>query len=518
MVRNCEFCGKSRASIYCKADLANLCLSCDAKVHSANALSERHFRALLCEGCGNQPALVRCLDHRLFLCRSCDQNLHEPLVQHKKRVISSYMGCPSARDFAVLWGYDLKRSGPNGSQHWVVSNSFGYVVSGVENVEISREFRPWMEESTSTSELNSMATVFGVDCGAGLSSLQSKIFHENQQQRVNHSILQQILELERLQLTERTNHSSLIHGQAQSEVYSTEANNTLRQLGQDSDQHCRQPQGLSNDLPQVDSMHQELQSPFSLPLSQPERLKSSSNDGVPLQGDSFWHCKSPAQNSQLWYQNLLDLGTCEDTDCYDDFNIPDVDLTFRDYEELFGDQDQTRSMFDDIDVACSSMDRAASLCKSDSGYPRSIEDISVDPSGHITHDERDHRPTDRVHYFSRNLDSSRQIQPAYSSLSFSLSRFSSETNASDCLDSGLSSDIIKCDPPWNPADLENSHSEARGNAMMRYKEKKKVRMYDKRIRYASRKARADVRKRVKGRFVKAEGGYESDAIEVARSN
>ncbi|KAK3039133.1 hypothetical protein RJ639_028879 [Escallonia herrerae] len=43
----------------------------------------------------------------------------------------------------------------------------------------------------------------------------------------------------------------------------------------------------------------------------------------------------------------------------------------------------------------------------------------------------------------------------------------------------------------------------RGNAMLRYKEKKKFRRYDKLIRYASRKARAESRKRVKGRFVKA---------------
>lgn len=42
----------------------------------------------------------------------------------------------------------------------------------------------------------------------------------------------------------------------------------------------------------------------------------------------------------------------------------------------------------------------------------------------------------------------------------------------------------------------------RGNAMQRYKEKKKTRRYDKHIRYESRKARADTRKRVKGRFVK----------------
>ncbi|KAE8695703.1 Detected protein of unknown function [Hibiscus syriacus] len=43
----------------------------------------------------------------------------------------------------------------------------------------------------------------------------------------------------------------------------------------------------------------------------------------------------------------------------------------------------------------------------------------------------------------------------------------------------------------------------RDNAMLCYKEKKKHRRFDKQIRYESRKARADTRTRVKGRFVKA---------------
>lgn len=46
-------------------------------------------------------------------------------------------------------------------------------------------------------------------------------------------------------------------------------------------------------------------------------------------------------------------------------------------------------------------------------------------------------------------------------------------------------------------------SENRGKAVERYREKKKNRRYEKHIRYESRKARADIRQRVKGRFVKA---------------
>ncbi|RVW46226.1 Zinc finger protein CONSTANS-like 9 [Vitis vinifera] len=41
--------------------------------------------------------------------------------------------------------------------------------------------------------------------------------------------------------------------------------------------------------------------------------------------------------------------------------------------------------------------------------------------------------------------------------------------------------------------------------------------FDKRVRYASRKARADVRQRVKGRFVKAGEAYDYDPISETRS-
>ncbi|KAJ6825809.1 zinc finger protein CONSTANS-LIKE 14-like [Iris pallida] len=56
-----------------------------------------------------------------------------------------------------------------------------------------------------------------------------------------------------------------------------------------------------------------------------------------------------------------------------------------------------------------------------------------------------------------------------------------------------------------PANKVNSEllAQNRGNAMLRYKEKRKNRRYEKHIRYESRKARADTRKRVKGRFVKS---------------
>lgn len=52
----------------------------------------------------------------------------------------------------------------------------------------------------------------------------------------------------------------------------------------------------------------------------------------------------------LWHQNLQDIGVCEDAVCDDDeFNIPDIDLTFKNFEELFGaDQDPTAESSNNI--------------------------------------------------------------------------------------------------------------------------------------------------------------------------
>lgn len=102
----CEFCMALRPIVYCKSDAARLCLSCDAKVHSANALSNRHPRTLVCEACRRRPVYVQCFNHEMFLCRSCD-NSHHASSQHQKKVVRSYVGCPSALDLAALWGFEL---------------------------------------------------------------------------------------------------------------------------------------------------------------------------------------------------------------------------------------------------------------------------------------------------------------------------------------------------------------------------------------------------------------------------
>jgi hypothetical protein len=84
---------------------------------------------------------------------------------------------------------------------------------------------------------------------------------------------------------------------------------------------------------------------------------------------------SCCQYLQLWPQNIQDLGICEELVCGDDFKIPDVDLTFQNYEELFGgDQDPIRGvMFGGKDVSCSSLENDISVDSSDIDNPSAME-------------------------------------------------------------------------------------------------------------------------------------------------
>lgn len=176
MEKVCEFCTAFRPVIYCKADAALLCLSCDAKVHSANALSNRHLRTLLCDSCRQNPAYIRCLNHRMFMCLGCDRNLHGASSQHRKRAIKSYMGCPSARDFVVMWGFELNELENNGTPDRFVSSSCGAGDTGADNSDISGQSSPQFGVFSITSK---------VSCATSVSSAESEMRSSSQRSRVS---------------------------------------------------------------------------------------------------------------------------------------------------------------------------------------------------------------------------------------------------------------------------------------------------------------------------------------------
>ncbi|KAK7343431.1 hypothetical protein VNO77_12175 [Canavalia gladiata] len=382
MEKVCEFCTALRPLVYCKADAAYLCLSCDSKVHLANALSGRHFRILVCNSCGYRLAYVLCLAHKLLICRDCDQQLHNVSSPHKKRAIRSFMGCPSAKDFAALWGFEFNEIENSASQYQFASSS---CVSADLNVG---------QDSGKTGIPTSVPSMpSGAKHDGGSSSQQGQILYSAQERQ---TILQQIIDLKRLQLNEEIDYSAKINRQQEKKL-SPSANHSLKKLDDKFNQQAQNAQDpvtnlLEKDCPIAEQNPETLSSTFS----QLDSLSSSSIVDLPLHGELFWTCKSPVRSNQLWFQNIQDLGICEELVCQDDFNIPDVDLTFQNFEELFGgDQDPITLLLDDRDVSCSFLEKDMSIEKSDIDNPSAIEDSSVAASITISqsnHENKDMNP------------------------------------------------------------------------------------------------------------------------------
>ncbi|EER97079.1 hypothetical protein BDA96_02G287600 [Sorghum bicolor] len=80
----CDVCESAPAVLFCAADEAALCRSCDEKVHMCNKLASRHVRVGLadpnklarCDICENSPAFFYCEIDGTSLCLSCDMTVH----------------------------------------------------------------------------------------------------------------------------------------------------------------------------------------------------------------------------------------------------------------------------------------------------------------------------------------------------------------------------------------------------------------------------------------------------------
>uniref|UniRef100_A0A803LXV6 CONSTANS-like protein n=1 Tax=Chenopodium quinoa TaxID=63459 RepID=A0A803LXV6_CHEQI len=84
----CDSCKSASATVFCRADTAYLCISCDAKIHAANKLASRHARVWVCEVCEHAPATVTCKADAAHLCATCDRDIHSanPLARRHDRV------------------------------------------------------------------------------------------------------------------------------------------------------------------------------------------------------------------------------------------------------------------------------------------------------------------------------------------------------------------------------------------------------------------------------------------------
>ncbi|KAK9698192.1 hypothetical protein RND81_08G087900 [Saponaria officinalis] len=99
----CDSCKSTAATLFCRADSAFLCPSCDTLIHSANKLASRHPRVWLCDVCEQSPASVTCKADAAHLCSSCDRDIHSanPLSRRHDRVpLSPFFHSSDADDDA----------------------------------------------------------------------------------------------------------------------------------------------------------------------------------------------------------------------------------------------------------------------------------------------------------------------------------------------------------------------------------------------------------------------------------
>lgn len=220
-------------------------------------------------------------------------------------------------------------------------------------------------------------------------------------------------------------------------------------------------------------------------------------------------------SSKGCYSGVKGSTIYEDDPFSQDFSMDEVDLSFENYEELFsGSLDNPNQLFenDDIDGLFGTKDMSVS--------DSSCQDVNAVEGSSIQ----------KVMAMlpacsnAESIDSlmSCKTEPtvcfAMQSSILSFSNLRGESNAGDYQECGASTLLHMGEPPWcYPCPESSLASSSRSNAVLRYKEKKKTRKFDKHVRYASRKARADVRRRVKGRFVKAGDAYDYDPLNETRS-
>ncbi|KAJ8564433.1 hypothetical protein K7X08_000893 [Anisodus acutangulus] len=220
----------------------------------------------------------------------------------------------------------------------------------------------------------------------------------------------------------------------------------------------------------------------------------------------------PSSNSKGCYAGVKGSTIYEDDPFSQDFNMDEVDLSFENYEELFsGSLVNTNQLFENNDIdglfGSKDMSVSGSSCQdADTVEGSSMRRVMAMQPACSNAESLMSCKTEPTICFARQA----------SILSFS--NLGGESNVGDYQECGTSTMLLMGEPPWSHPYPESSlASSSRSNAVLRYKEKKKTRKFDKHVRYESRKARADVRRRVKGRFVKAGDAYDYDPLNETRS-
>ncbi|XP_030542133.1 zinc finger protein CONSTANS-LIKE 15 [Rhodamnia argentea] len=469
----CDFCTDRLAVLYCRSDAAKLCLICDHHVHSANLLSRKHLRSQICDNCASAPACARCSTDNLVLCQDCDSDAHSaspvPSSHHRSR-IDGFSGCPSPLDLASLWGLDLADEG-KGSAHSarddsqlmqdVISSMEGWVCGangngfGFQDLMVPKDAAlaapyPGVVKQGSTGRTN---------CG-----------------RRKQEMHKQLVELLNSDLEDNSDGGGGGGGGGGGDnLVPRTPNRTTAAWPENGEEICGEHRHGSDGVDAVVMDHHE---PFQQPPTFTSLLMFPTQRDLEETGRSVVGVGTSnvaGQSTQIWDFNLGRLRSQEEASAVEvGYGESNEGFMIKSYDELMKETSiMTTKMFGDVYQL--------------NGYLLP-EDIALYNANSSNLGASQGPATSE----SNNLPMPRA--KAKGSTNSKGYNFADQTLITSGNDMGMA---VK-----TKADLELL-AQNRGNAMLRYKEKKKNRRYEKHIRYESRKARADTRKRVKGRFVKA---------------
>ncbi|TMW82635.1 hypothetical protein EJD97_005490 [Solanum chilense] len=269
--------------------------------------------------------------------------------------------------------------------------------------------------------------------------------------------------------------------------------------------------------PQVKEKSQDISSDEAKDLHNLVKSAPFMGSSMPSLDNELPNVELLVDSTNLTWSKVKNSGTKGYNDpFYDDFNMDEVDLSIENYKELFGVSIDNRDQLfknEDIDDFFGMKDM--SVAESSFQGVNAVEGSAV---GKVNAVKSACSNAASVESMMSCKTEPPTLCFAMQQSSFSFSNLTGESNAGDCQDCGASSMLRMGEPSWRPPCPESSMpSTSRSDAVLRYKEKKKTRQFDKRVRYVSRKARAEVRRRVKGRFVKDGDAYDYDPLHQTRS-
>ncbi|OWM89807.1 hypothetical protein CDL15_Pgr024555 [Punica granatum] len=442
----CDFCSDQAAVLYCRADSARLCLLCDHHVHSANLLSRKHLRSQICDNCASEPASVRCRTDNLLLCQDCDWDAHgscSTSTPHDRAPIDAFSGVPSAIELASLWELDLEEE-KRPSQGAIEGQL-------LEDVLLPFGFQELIVPSENV--------VVGYHNGSNFGEIVSVMKKQNPSCGKHRQVMQkQLAELSRRGLVDGGVGDTLVPGTPAGT--DTWRENVEGMNGADAVQQLPEPTVA---VAVVTS------------ASQRDQRDSGGDDRDRARDGNPNH---RAQTPQIWDFNLGQSRGQNEPDHFG-YGKNEEGFMIMSYGELMQESSSAKVFGNAFQMNCHVApedmaffnDNLNSLALSQGAATSESNNLPVPRASSVSSLEKAKGPSGSRYY---------QLAGQTTTVKNDSGRTAAKTKS----------------------DMELL-AQNRGNAMLRYKEKKKTRRYDKHIRYESRKARADTRKRVKGRFVKS---------------